>query len=64
MEIKEISISGPRSKYMYDFMIKHGANFLRIDKENNYIFIDDDSFKEAFSELEIEIRKGFFNKRR
>ncbi len=58
--IKEIVVHGSHAAGMSKFLKDQGALLLRIDPPNKYVFIDDNTFQEALTELQIAIRQGFY----
>lgn len=55
-----IAISGARAEVIAKMLQKFGAILIEEVSPNKFIFIDDDNFSKALSELQIELRQSFF----
>jgi len=61
----ETAIYGARADWIAEFLIANGATLLRVeDNPRKYIFIDDNSFLNAFALFQVELRRGFFDFRK
>ena len=49
-----------KGKQLADYLIKHGSKLIEIDKNNIYIFVNDESIDNNLKQWEINKKKWLF----